>query len=146
MDLRSSFTELFKARFLITKFLILWKLVRYWTNYHSRRISPPSIISRWHLFPLGHKPFLTNPWMFLSRIMDLSREILLSRNHFLLKKDVSKFTSCVLYYDYFSFAFEHICVAGLSNIAVFEFPLPWTSVLQIMYNITCLACGSFVIY
>lgn len=31
---------------------------------------------------------------------------------------------CVHNYDYLSFDFEHICVAGLSNIVVFEFLLP----------------------
>ena len=120
MGFISYFTKLSKANFLITELLILWKLVRYWTitviEFHRLQPVPGSV---WYLSLLVHKLLLTNPVLF--RIMELRREILISRNHFLFQKDVSEENHSIEChnYDYFSFAFKCMYVANLGNIAFF---------------------------
>lgn len=83
MEFRSCYTKLFKAHFLITKVFILWKLVRYWTITIIELQHLQADLcggSRGYLSLLVQK-LLLNLWMILSR------EILLSKNHSLFKRD-----------------------------------------------------------
>lgn len=127
MGFRSYFTKPYKAHFLITKRLILWKLVNTGLTitiieFHHFQ---PVLDSRRHLSPLVHKLLiLTNPVIF--RIMDLRKEILFSRNHFpfqKFRKNSEKRNHSIecINYDYFSFDFKCMYVASLGNIAAFFF-------------------------